>query len=100
MLWRLLHYFNIHMHTECQPIPLPRERDQVVMELIVGKALAKHTIRSLSQCQGALEVIFLSDMTTADGRYLEQFVFDLGGKVPQSKHNFPQEIPPKKDWEI
>ena len=59
MLWRLLHHFNIHLHMECQPIPLPRERDQVVMELIVGKALAKHTIRSLSQCQGALEVIFL-----------------------------------------
>jgi hypothetical protein len=59
---------------ECQPIPLPRERDQVVMELIVGKALAKHTLWSLSRCQEALEVIFLSDMTTANGRYLEQFV--------------------------
>jgi hypothetical protein len=48
MLWRLLHHFNIHLHMECQPIPLPRGRDQVVMELIVGKALAKHTIQSLS----------------------------------------------------
>ncbi len=48
MLWRLLHHFNIHLHMECQPILLPRERDQVVMEMIVGKALAKHTIRSLS----------------------------------------------------
>jgi hypothetical protein len=50
MMWRLLHHFNIHLHMECQPIPLPRERDQVVMELIVGKTLAKNTIRSLSQC--------------------------------------------------
>jgi hypothetical protein len=100
MLWRSLHHFNIHLHMERQPIPLPRERDQVVMELIVGKALAKHTIQSLSQCQGALEVIFLSDMTTADRRYLEQFVFDLGGKVPRSKYKFLQEIPSKKDWEI
>ncbi len=30
MLWRLLHHFNIHLHIECQPIPLNRERDQVV----------------------------------------------------------------------
>ncbi len=50
MLWRLLHHFNIHLHMECQPIPLPRERDQVVVEMIFGKALSKHTIRSLSRC--------------------------------------------------
>ncbi len=85
---------------ECQPIPLPRERDQVVMELIVGKTLAKNTIQSLSRCQGALEIIFLSDMTMADGRYLEQFAFDPGGRVSRSKYKFPQDIPAKKDWEV
>jgi hypothetical protein len=40
-------------------IPLPRERDQVVMELIFGKNLDKNTMRSLSRCQGALEITFL-----------------------------------------
>jgi hypothetical protein len=64
---------------ESQPIPLPRERDQVVMEVIFGKNLDKNTIRSLSQCRGALEIIFISDMMTADGQYLEQFIFNPGG---------------------
>jgi hypothetical protein len=32
MLWRLLHHFNIHLHMECATNPIPRERDQVVME--------------------------------------------------------------------
>jgi hypothetical protein len=50
MLWRLIHHFNIHLHMECASIPLPRERDQVVMELIIGKNLDKNTIRSLSRC--------------------------------------------------
>ncbi len=50
MLWRLLHHFNIHLHMECASILLPRERDQVVMELITGKNLDKNTIRSLSRC--------------------------------------------------
>jgi len=81
MLWRSLHHFNIHLHMECATIPSPRERDQVVMELIFGKAIDRKTIRSLSRCQGSLEIIFLSDMTTADGRYLEQFVFNPGSKV-------------------
>ena len=85
---------------ECASIMLPRERDQVNMELIIGKNLDKNTIRSLSKCRGALEIIFLSDMTTADRRYLEQFVFNPGGKVSWSKYKFPQESPTKKDWKV
>jgi len=37
------------------------------MELILEKVLNRKTIRSLSRCRGSLEIIFLSDMTTADG---------------------------------
>jgi hypothetical protein len=81
-------------------IPLPRERDQVVMELIFGKNLDKNTMRSLSRCRGALEITFLSDITTADGRYSEQFVFNPGGNVLRSKYKFPRESPTKKDWEV
>ncbi len=46
MLWRSLHHFNIHLHMECVMIPSPRERDQVVMELIIGKVLDRKTIGS------------------------------------------------------
>ncbi len=99
MLWRSLHHFNIHLHMECATILNPRERDHVVMELIFGKVIDKKMIRSLSRCRGSLEIIFLSDMTTADGRYLEQFVFDSGSKVERSKYEFPRESPSKKDWD-
>jgi len=99
MLWRLLHHFNIHLHLEYPTIPNPRERDQVVMELIFGKVTDKNMIRSLSRCRGSLDIIFLSDMTTADGRYLEQFVFDPGCKVERSKYKFPCKSPAKKDWD-
>ncbi len=85
---------------ESQPIFLPRERDQVVMEIMFGKKLAKNMIRSLSRCRGAIEIIFLSDMTTADGRYLNRFVFDLGGQTSRSKYKFPQENPTRGDWEV
>jgi hypothetical protein len=71
MSWILLHYFNIHLHMESQPILLPRERDQVVMKILFGKNLNTNRIRSLSQCRGTLEIIFLSDMMIAIGRYLE-----------------------------
>jgi hypothetical protein len=66
---------------ESQPILLLRERDQVVMEILFGKNLDTNAILSLRQFRGALEIIFLSDMTTADGWYLEQLVFDPGGRT-------------------
>ncbi len=100
MLWRLLHYFNVHLHMESQTIPLPRERDQVVMEILLRKNLETNTILSLSGCRGALKIIFLSDMTTANGQYLEQFVFNPGSQTSRSTYKYPQEIPTKGDWEV
>jgi hypothetical protein len=92
--WLLRYPQNIHLHMECAT--MFRERVQVVMELIFGKVLDRKTIRRLSICRGSSEIIFLSDMTTADGRYLEQFVFDPGSKVAWSKYKFPRESPAKK----
>ncbi len=74
---------------ESQPILLPGERDQVVMEIMFQKNLATNTIQSLSQCRGAVEIIFLLDMTMVIGQYLEQFVFDPGGQTSRSKYKFP-----------
>jgi hypothetical protein len=69
------------------------------MELILGNDLGRKMIGSLSRCRGSLEIIFLSDMTTADGRNLEQFVFDPGSKVVRPKYKLLQEFPAKKDWD-
>ena len=75
MLWRTLHYFDIHLYMAYPSIALPRERDQVLMEIFQSMDLSQETILSLSRCRVSLESIFLSDITTADGRYLEDFVF-------------------------
>ena len=39
-------------------------------------------------------------MTTANGQYLEQFVFNPGGQSSRSKYKFPQEKPTKGEWEV
>ncbi len=77
-------------------IPLPRERDQVLMEIFLAEDLSPESIRSLGRCRGALEAIFLSDITTADGRYLKKFVFHPGCKKSRSKYKFPKEKPSKR----
>ncbi len=67
MLWRTLHHFDIHLHMAYPNIAFPQERDQVIMEIFLSADLSPDSIRSLGQCRAALEAIFLSDLTTADG---------------------------------
>jgi hypothetical protein len=59
----------------------PRERDQVLMEIFHSLDLSQKTMLSLSRCQVSLESILLSDIATADSRYLEDFVFSSGGRA-------------------
>ena len=78
MLWRSLDAFNIQLHMKYHCLPLPRERDQVIMEIILDGGFSTEEIKSLSRCRGMLQCIFLSDLVTANGRFLESFVFDPG----------------------
>jgi hypothetical protein len=68
MLWQLLHHFDIHLYYMAFPtIPLPWERDQVIIEIFQAESLSPEMISGLGRCRGVLEAIFLSDITTADG---------------------------------
>ncbi len=56
-------------------IPFPRERDPRIMEIFFTADLSPEAIGTLGQCRGALEGIFLSDIATADRRYLIKIRF-------------------------
>jgi hypothetical protein len=100
MLWRSLHHFDIHLHMSFPTLPSPREQDQVIIKIFLAKDLSPATTSSLSRCRGFLEAIFLLDITTADGRYLEQFVFEPEKITSRSKCTFPREKPSRKDWDL
>ena len=58
------------------------------MDIIVAENLTRAEICSLNRCRGCLGVIFLSDMATADGKFLEKFVFDPQENSTKSKYKF------------
>ncbi len=89
MLWWSLHHFDIHLHMAYPTIAFPQERDQVIMEIFHLADLSPNLIKGLGRCRVSLEAIFLSDITTADGRYLEHFVFAPGGRDKASTFTFP-----------
>ena len=77
-------------------IALPRERDQVLMEIFYSLDLSQETMLSLRWCWVSLESIFLSDITTSDGRYLEDVVFSPGGRDRSSSFRFPAKFQQRK----
>jgi hypothetical protein len=81
-------------------IAFPWERDQVIMEIFLSANLSPEAIRSLGRCRVLLESIFLSDLTTADGKYLEDFVFIPSGREKASTFKFPRERPTWSDWNL
>jgi hypothetical protein len=98
MLWQTLHHFDIHLYMAYPNIALPRERDQVITGIFLSMDLSPDAIRGLNRCRVSLESIFLSDLTTADGRYLEDYVFNPGGRGRSFKYKFPREQPTRGDW--
>jgi hypothetical protein len=47
-----------------------------------------------------LESIFLLDLSTADGKYLEDFVFIPSGREKASTFKFPREQPTQSNWNL
>ncbi len=49
------------------------------MDIILSLPLNSTDITCLNRCRVYLQALFLSDITTADGKYLEHFVFNPRG---------------------
>jgi hypothetical protein len=84
MLWKSLHHFDITLYMSFPTIKLPRERDQAIMDFIFAQNLDPTDITRINRCRVHLQAIFLLDITTADGSYLEHFVFNPGGATARS----------------
>ena len=47
-----------------------------------------------------LNAMILSDIVTADGKLLEQYVHERSSYLKRSKYDFPREKPSDADWKI
>ena len=83
-----MQYCKVELHIKYKEIPYPSEQDKAVMDIIIAVGLTKAEVCSLNRCRGFLGVIFLSDMSTADGKYIEQFVINQQENSTKSKHKF------------
>jgi hypothetical protein len=88
---KFLHHFDITLFMSSPTIKPPRERDQVIMDIILSQNLDFTDITRINRCRIYLQALFLLDIMMADRKYLEHFVFDPGEVTTQSQYTFPRE---------
>jgi hypothetical protein len=100
MLWKSIHYFYKTLHMLFPTIASPRERDQVIMEITFSQNFNCTEITRINRCRVYLQTLFLLDITSADGKYLEHFVFNPGSNTCCSRYTFPREKPTRQYWDL
>lgn len=98
-IWERFHHYSFDIHLQFDSITGARERDRTITEFFVANGIRGMALRQLNRCRIALNAIFLSDITTASGRRLEEFVF-ISRIGRRSKYVFPREQPCSKDWKL
>ena len=85
-------------HLAYDEIPMPRMGDKVVAEMFMNYTSDRETLEALQRVRGSMNVMFLSDMVTADGKALEHnMTCPEAWSSVSSKYDFPLECPTEKD---
>ena len=99
--WECLDRLQWGLHVDYPSQPLPREQDKLLLDIFLRSELAADVLLSLTRCRNAWCVLFLSDITAANGRTVEPRFY---GPAPPnaSAHStltFPREQPSATDWQ-
>ncbi len=100
--WERLHFYQFAIHMEYPTLNLPRCNDALIMTILQRAGYAGEDLTALNQCRIANRMLFLSDITTVCGWYVD---CNLLGPMtlwlgPRSSFHFPRELPSSKDWAL
>ena len=98
--WEGLHSFPGDLIIKFEPIPLQRTGDTTLMHLAFDSGLRGSILKSFNRCRCASNMIFTSDIMTANGQSIEAKYTKPGAAPLVSKLSFPSEHPTPQDWGI
>lgn len=98
MLWRTVQMAKLDLFVAYQVVPLPWEKDILLMELFKSEGCSPDLLLRLNRVRLSLNALFLSDIATADGCYLKAFATEQGSGGVKSAYNFPPEWLTPEDW--
>jgi hypothetical protein len=101
-LWERLHYYKFRIHLEYPPLPLPRKCDALVVRLFWDAGYMGQPLQALNWCRLALKLLFLSNIVTACGCFIN--INLVLRPAPQDKgvslFVFPNERPSQGNWRL
>jgi hypothetical protein len=101
-LWERLHYYRFRVHLEYPPLPLPRKCGALVVCLFWDAGYRGQPLQALNWCQLALKLLFLSNIVTACGRFIN--INLVLRPAPQDKNVssfvFPNKRPSQGNWRL
>ena len=82
---------------QCQP----REGDKTLLDIFLAKGIRGKSLLSLSRCRISQQAMYLSCISTADGKHLDKtYLGPLQDKERLSTWRFAQEEPTPQDWKL
>lgn len=97
-LWESLHIFPIQLDMQYDDIPLPPIGDTTIMSLLQPVTQNSTDLSRINRCHCYLNLLFVSDMTTADGTQMNDDLITGRRQPLPSKMKFPCEEPSQLDW--
>lgn len=98
-LWESLQtYRAITLYMKFDEIPHPRTNDQTIMDFLQNFITSKHQLLQINRCRCFLRLLFLSDITLADGKSVDPTMITRRPLPKTSIYTFPPERPANVDW--
>ena len=100
--WERLWHFDFKLHVKYPSLEPPREGDSPIMEFFFRAGYKGKRLLQLNRCRVVLKAIFVSDLTSADGRCFLAADPNRYQVTPlRSPHyQFPREQPAAEDWTV
>ncbi len=102
-IWQLLSEINLKIAIRQAYVPSPlRENDIALMDYIVTLNVSNKILKRINRCRVHLQVIFLSDICSADGSFiLPCYKQGRQDSYRRSTLDWPrQPSPPRQDWAL
>ena len=80
-------------------LTLPRQGDMMLVRLFLDRGATGPKLTSLNRCRLALQMLFLLDIVSANGRWVEKLLtLPPTDDTKRSWFSFPREEPTSVDW--
>ena len=96
--WESIQNFKVDIRIKYSALPLQREGDMSIMDFLLPYLHDAATMASVNRCRCHLNMIFLSDIASLNGRSVSSDMVWGSRPVLQSRLRFPPEHPTPRDW--